>query len=88
MKAIVISAVWCPSCLIMIGRYHDLHNKFADIEFVEYDFDIDKDAVSQYKVWKTLPVLILINNEREVARLIGEKSLKEMITVIEGLRHD
>lgn len=88
MKAIVISAVWCPSCLIMIGRYHELHSKFSQIEFVEYDFDIDKDAVSKYKVWKTLPVLILIDNNMEVARFIGEKSLKEMTKVIEGLQHD
>ena len=47
MKAIVISAVWCPSCLIMIGRYHELHSQFSQIEFVEYDFDVDKDAVSK-----------------------------------------
>ena len=85
MKAVIISAVWCPSCLIMIGRYHELREKYSDIEFLEYDFDADKEAVAEHKVWKTLPVLILYQEGIEVARFIGEKSLKEMTLKIEAL---
>jgi len=85
MKAVIISAVWCPSCLIMIERYHKLREKYPDIEFLEYDFDADKEAVAEHKVWKTLPVLILYQEGIEVARFIGEKSLKEMTLKIEAL---
>ncbi|NCA95985.1 MAG: thioredoxin [Methanomicrobia archaeon] len=88
MKAVIISAVWCPSCLIMIGRYHDLRRKYPKINFVDYDFDIDKDTIAQYKIWKTLPVMILFDGDKEVARFVGEKSLKELTATIEGLIHD
>jgi len=87
MKAVIISAVWCPSCLIMIGCYHELRNKYPNIEFIEYDYDLDKAAVTEHKVWKTLPVLILYQEGIEVARFIGEKSLKEMILKIEAIIH-
>ena len=88
MKAVIISAVWCPSCLIMIGRYHELRNLYPDIEFIEFDYDDDKEAVVKQKVWKTLPVLILYIDDLEVARFIGEKSLKELSSKIEELKND
>lgn len=85
MKAIIISAVWCPSCLIMLSRYHQLQSDYPNLEFFEFDYDYDKEAVAQYKVWKTLPVLILFNGNQEVARFIGEKSYKEIALKVEAL---
>lgn len=85
MKAVVISAVWCPSCLIMIGRYHQLRDHYPQVTFLEYDYDSDKEAVVEYKVWKTLPVLILYDGAQEVARFIGEKSYKELASKLEAL---
>ena len=87
MKAVIISAVWCPSCLIMIGRYHELRDMYPDIEFIEFDYDNDKEAVAKHKVWKTLPVMILYIDDLEVARFIGEKSLNELSSKIEELKH-
>lgn len=88
MKVVIISAVWCPSCLIMLGRYHELQNKYPNIQFIEYDYDSDKQAVIEHKVWKTLPVFIIYKNNEEVARFIGEKSIKEISFKIESLIND
>lgn len=88
MKAVIITAVWCPSCLIMIGRYRELRKKYPNIEFSEHDYDTDKTVVSQYQIGKILPVLVLLSEDQEVARFIGEKSLKEITKKIETLVHD
>lgn len=88
MKVVIISAVWCPSCLIMLGRYHELQNKYPNIQFIEYDYDNDKQVVAEHKVWKTLPVFIIYKNNEEVARFIGEKSIKEISLKIESFIDD
>jgi len=70
----------------MIGRFRQLRDRNPDIAFVEYDYDIDLEAVKAHKVWKTLPVLILYEGETELCRFIGEKSYKEIAAKVEELR--
>lgn len=72
-KLIVISAVWCPSCLILNKQLKSIKDEYEDLEIVKYDYDLDEDEIEKYDVGKTLPVLIL--NDK---RLIGEKSLDEI----------
>jgi len=76
MKLIKISAMWCPSCLIMRNTLKDIN---FNIEQVEYDYDMDEDIVSKYNVGEILPILILVNEDKEIARLIGEKSKEEVL---------
>jgi len=76
MKLIKISAMWCPACLIMRNI---LNNIDFNIEQIEYDYDMDEDIVNEYNVGEILPVLILVDNDKEVARLIGEKSKDEVL---------
>jgi len=75
MKLIKISAIWCPACLIMRNTLNSLD---FDIEQIEYDYDMDEDIVSTYNVGDILPVLILVDNDKEVARLVGEKTKEEV----------
>ena len=77
MKLIKFSALWCPSCLIMNGRINKIINKY-NLECVEYDYDVDTDKVDTYKVGDILPVFILLDNDQEVTRLVGEKSVEEI----------
>jgi len=81
MKLIKISAMWCPACLIMRNV---LKNIDFDIEQVEYDYDMDEDIVNKYNVGEILPVLILVDNDNEVARLTGEKSKEEVLEFLRG----
>ena len=84
MKLIRISAIWCPACLIMRPRIDEIV-KENDFESVEYDYDMDEDIVEKYNVGETLPVFILLKDDKEVLRIIGEKTkeqIKEMVDAI------
>lgn len=85
MKIIKISAMWCPSCLIMSSLIDEVVSENSNFELIKYDFDIDQNEVEKYNVGNILPVLIKIDeNGNEISRLIGEKSKKELIEFIEG----
>lgn len=72
-RLIVISAVWCPSCLILNKQLKQIEKDYNNIEIVKYDYDLDEDEIEKYDIGKTLPVLILDDK-----RLIGEKSYDEI----------
>ena len=80
MKIIKFNAVWCPACLVQRTIWKSLKDEIKDINVTEYDYDLDEDMVLKYEVGKKLPVVIILDdNDKEVKRLIGEKSKKEII---------
>ena len=87
MKLIKFSALWCPSCLIMNTRVNKIVNEYK-LEYIEYDYDVDTNKVEEYKVGDILPVIILENNNKEVARIIGEKYEKELKKIVEGVLYE
>lgn len=82
MKIIKIGALWCPACLITNKSLNRIKNEYKDIEIIELDYDYDEEEVSKYNVGNILPELIFIENNKEVNRLIGEKSYEEIKEVI------
>lgn len=85
MKIIKITAMWCPSCLIMNDTIKEIINEYCDVELVEYDFDLDQDMVEKYNVGTILPVLIkLDDSDNEIGRINGEHTKKEIIDFIKG----
>lgn len=84
MKFVKITAMWCPSCLIMNDLITDIINEH-NFELMSYDFDLDQDIVSKYNIGNILPVLIKTDEEgNEIKRITGEHSKKEIIDFIEG----
>lgn len=78
MKIIKITALWCPSCLIMNDLINDNIN--SNIDLISYDYDMDEEDIKKYNVGTVLPVLIKLDEDNnEVSRLIGEKSKKELL---------
>ncbi len=71
-ELIVISAVWCPSCLILNKHLKKIQEEM-DIDIKKLDYDLDEDEVQTYNIGDKLPVMIIGEN-----RLIGEKSLDEI----------
>ena len=84
MKIIKITAMWCPSCLIMNDLITQLINE-SRFDLLSYDFDMDQDIVKEYNVGTILPVLIKLDEDgNEVKRLTGEHTKAEIINFIEG----
>lgn len=77
-KLIVISAVWCPSCLILKKHLKRLHDEY-NLELKTLDYDLDEDMVKEYNVGDKLPVIICGEN-----RLIGEKTYEEIVEFCKG----
>ena len=78
---IVISAVWCPSCLILNKHLKKIKENY-DIKITKLDYDFDD--IEEYNVGYKLPVIILKDkNDNEIKRLIGEKSYQEIVDFLE-----
>ena len=77
MKIIKISAIWCGACLITNKVWNQLQKNY-DFEAVELDYDIDEEEVEKYSPGNILPVFLFYKNDKEVARLSGEVSYKEL----------
>ena len=73
-ELVVISAVWCPSCLILNKNLKKLNDENLDIKITKLDFDLDEDEIEEYNVGDKLPVIVFKKDNNEVSRLIGEKS--------------
>jgi thiol-disulfide isomerase/thioredoxin len=87
MKIVRISAVWCPSCLIMRPRFENIERKYPDIEFKSYDIDLDEEAFN-YNAGHILPVFILLDKKNvEIGRLVGEQKEETLIKMIEDQRN-
>ena len=82
-KLLVVSAVWCPSCLILNKHLKKLKDEF-NIEIKKLDYDLDEEEIEKYNVGEKLPFIILLDeNDNEINILIGEKSYDEITKFIE-----
>lgn len=84
MRVIKISALWCPGCLVMNNICKRICQE-NDYELLELDYDFDEEGVKKYNVGNILPVLIFEKNNKEVLRIVGEKTyefIKEQINNI------
>ena len=86
MKIIKISAMWCPSCIIVNKFWNDLKKEFSDIEFVDYDYDFDEEEVNKLEPGKILPVFIFYEDDLEVKRVVGEKKKEELYEIIKDVK--
>lgn len=74
MKIIKIGAIWCPGCLVMKKVWKNILADYQDLDITELDYDMDSEEVSKYNPGKVLPVVIFLDEDRELERLIGEQS--------------
>ncbi len=83
MKIIKVTAIWCVSCIIMNDLIEELKDEL-NLNIIEYDYDLDEE-VKKYDVGRKLPVLILLDeNDKEIKRIIGERSKKDLVKEIKG----
>lgn len=82
MKVIKITALWCSGCLVMNKTWNEVL-KQRNVETINLDYDMDEEEVLKYNPGKILPVFIFFKDDKEVTRVVGEKSADEMIRIID-----
>ena len=78
MRVVKINAIWCSGCLVMNKIWKNI-NKDNNINTLDLDYDMDEEEVSKYNVGDILPVFIFFDGDKEIDRVIGEISEKEML---------
>ena len=86
MRIVKINAVWCPACIVSNKIWKNVLVDYPDLDIEELDLDFDSDEVKKYNVGDILPVVIFFNDEKEVFRLIGEKTKEEIYKAVEEYR--
>ena len=82
---IIVSAIWCPSCLLIKKHLKKLKQEYPSIIIETLDYDLDEEKIAKYKIGDILPVVIIENNNQEIKRIIGEKNKKEILKELEDL---
>ena len=85
-KIVLITALWCPSCLIMRPRYQMVVSSHDDLTIEEFDYDENPQLIEEKKIGSTLPAAIIYDEQGiEISRFIGEISLKKLAEKLEHL---
>lgn len=85
MKIIIINAMWCPGCLISKSIWNEIKLMYPNIEYINYDYDLDEDIILKYNIGDIVPVVIFEKDNIEIKRIIGEKSKKEILDIMEKI---
>jgi thiol-disulfide isomerase/thioredoxin len=83
MKLIKITAGWCMSCIVMndlFDRVLSDYNVLFDV--VSFDYDFDSELVARFNVGNVLPVYILLEDDREIGRVVGEVSKDKFVSFL------
>ena len=84
MRVVKINALWCSACLVMNKVWKKIEDKY-NFEVLQLDYDMDEEEVEKYNVGEVLPVFIFCDGDKEILRVIGEKSEKEFLELIKRL---
>ena len=85
MKIIRINELWCPACLISKNAWKEIEKMYPNLEYIDYDYDMDENIVQKYNVKDILPVVIVMHNEKELKRIIGEKNKQELLNELKDV---
>ena len=58
---------------------------YPNIEYINYDYDLDEENIIKYNIGDIVPVVIFEKDNIEIKRIIGEKSKKEILDIMEKI---
>ena len=82
MKIIRINAMWCPGCLISKGIWKEIEKNFSNHEYIDFDYDLDEEKIEKYNIKDIVPVVIIEKDNKEITRIEGEKTKKEILDIL------
>ena len=62
MKIIKIGAMWCPACIVTNKYWKKIKDRYKEIEFIDYDLDMDEEEVKKLNVGNILPEFIFLDS--------------------------
>lgn len=74
------TASWCGPCKMLEKTLREI-NLGVEVEVI--DIDNSPDVATQYKI-RGVPTLVLVENEVEIKRLIGNKTKPELEAFVNG----
>ena len=77
MRVVKIGAVWCGVCLVMNKVWNKLLKNYS-FDYTELDLDMDEDEVKKYNPGEKLPIFIVLDEEKEINRYVGEFSYTDL----------
>ena len=75
------TAAWCGPCKTLSRTFDSNKKEFKKIKRIKVDLDEYQDLCEKYNV-RSVPTLVLFKNGKEAKRLIGSRSLEELIEFI------
>lgn len=73
-KILKFSATWCGPCKMLAKN---LESVSTDIQIVDIDIDKNGPLAQQYGV-RGVPTMVMLDEDEEVKRFVGVRSLKEL----------
>ena len=75
-------AAWCGPCKMMAPQFAAAAQQLPGVRFVKVDTDACPQASARYAI-RSIPTLILFHQGREVARLSGAMSARDLIAWVQ-----
>jgi thioredoxin 1 len=75
------SASWCGPCKALSRTFNENTEKLNKVKRIYVDLDRNQDLAAEYSV-SSVPTLILFKEGKEARRLIGNKSLEDLVNFI------
>ncbi len=76
------TAAWCGPCKALSKTLDNNKHEFKKIKRFKVDLDEYQDLSQKYNI-RSVPTLLLFKEGKEVKRLIGSRSLEELIEFIQ-----
>jgi thioredoxin 1 len=76
------TAAWCGPCKVLTKTFENNKSTFKKIKRLKVDLDEHQELAKKYNI-KSVPTILLFKNGQESKRLIGNKTLEELVNFID-----
>lgn len=83
MEVFRFHAKWCQGCVAMTPIFNGIKVKYPNVKFKDIDVDTEEGAKMSciYNV-KNVPVVMIVNNGKEIDRISGNRNAQEITSLI------